>query len=195
MPGYELEEFGVGIVLMRLMDILHFRTVGSLHRHLPVGQPTVDIHPSGVIGIAVQRHEELTELLLIVGGGLFRHQPAVVDDLLETGQDLVRVHRFDQIVADLCADGLVHQVLRLILGDHDDRDMRVLLLDAGEGLQPRHAGHRLVQQNHIDRLRAQEFQGIGTVREHGDCIALRFQETLLGFQAFDLVIYPKDLRQ
>jgi hypothetical protein len=74
-------------------------------------------------------------LLLIGRGRPFGYQPFIVDDLFQAEQDLVGVDGFDQVIGDLAADGVVHEVLRLILGDQHDGRLLVVLFDLGQGFQ------------------------------------------------------------
>ena len=62
-------------------------------------------------------------------------------------QNLIRVDGFYEIIGDLLSHSLIHDILLLVLGDHDHWNVRHLELDPAECLQPRQAGHILVQKS------------------------------------------------
>ena len=57
-----------------------------------------------------------------------------VDVLLQRQQYLVGIDGLDEVVGNLLADSLVHDVFLLTLCHHDDRHLRCHLLDALQGL-------------------------------------------------------------
>ena len=69
----------------------------------------------------LERGRDAAELRTVVGGGLLGHQLLLVHVLLDREQHLVGVDGLDEVVGDLRPHGLVHDVLLLALGDHDDR--------------------------------------------------------------------------
>ncbi len=87
--------------------------------------------------------------LLVVAGGLLTDQAPGLEVLLQRKQDLVRVHRLDQVIVDLAADGLLHDVLLLALGDHDHGHRGVAVLDPVQRFQPAEPGHVLVQEDDV----------------------------------------------
>ena len=95
------EELGVGFLFLGLQYFPHFGAVRFLHFEFPIDQLFIDIHPFVVVGIAVERHEKIPELLLIGGGSLFGDQPFVVDDLFQAEQDLVGIDGFYQIIREI----------------------------------------------------------------------------------------------
>ena len=107
-------------------------------------------------------------------------------------QDLIGVDRLDQVIADFGADGFLHNVFLLTLGYHDDRQMRPLVLDTSERLQPVQAGHLLVQKNHVKYLSPELFERFNTAvySRHVKPFALQEQEVRL--QQINFVVGPKD---
>ena len=67
-----------------------------------------------------------------------------MDVLLQRQQYLVGIDGLDEVIGNLLADGLVHDVLLLALGDHHDGHLWCNLLNALQGLQATESGHHLV---------------------------------------------------
>ena len=135
--------------------------------------------------------EYLAELHPVVGGSFFFDQAFVVYDFLEGQQDLVGVDGFDEVVADLGAEGFFHDGFGLVFGDHDDGHIGVGRFQAGEGFQPGDAGHALIQENDVDGLIGFTLiEGIMAVGHLDDVVAFFFQKEELGFEQFDLVVGP-----
>ena len=80
------------------------------------------------------------------------HQLAAVDVLLDGEQHLIWVNRFDDIVGDFGAYGLVHDVLLLALGNHHNRQVGSRSLDLRQRFESRHAGHHLVENHQVEHL-------------------------------------------
>ena len=187
---HEFGELHVGLLLLRGEHLGNALVFDFFDLQLPVnqvlvkGRPLLDIHPVG------DAHGELAERLLIVAGHLLAHKLLVVDILLQAEQYLVGVHRFDEVVGDIGADGVLHDVLLFALGNHHDGKMRVVLLEALEGLQAAQSGHILIQKDDVHKLFLQDFEGFHTAHRGNHVIALGLQEQYMRFQQVNLVVRP-----
>ena len=191
---HEAAEELVGLVPLRAQDLRHALVAALAQLQLPAHEFGVELLPR-LGGVAVaQPHAQLTELLLVVAGGLLAHQPLAFEVLLQREQDLVRVHRLDQVVADLAADGALHDALLFALGDHHDGHGGAIQLDARERFEPAEAWHVLIQEDDVVFLGLGLFHSIEAVvhRVHG--IAFLLQEKHVRAQQIDLVVGPKDVR-
>ncbi len=94
----------------------------------------------------------------------------VIDDLFETQQHLVGINRFDQVIGDLAADGIIHQVLRFIFGDHHHRDLLIDLFYFGQCFQTGNTRHGFIEQYNIERV---IFHKIHRIKPIGKCMLLR----------------------
>ena len=65
-------------------------------------------------------HGYLLEILLVLVLRHFVLYLMAVDVFLQGQQDLVGIDGLDQIVGNLLADGLFHDILLFTLGHHDD---------------------------------------------------------------------------
>ena len=160
---------------------------------VPVHEPSVYLGPLLGIHATAQLHGQLAELPHVGRLGLLAPQPFVVEDFFDRQQDLVRVDGLDEVVADLGADGLLHDVLFLTLGDHDDGHVGMFVLDALKrfyAIQPRHV---LVQKNHVERPRLHLVQGLHAAVHPRHVVALLVQEQNVRLQQFDFVVSPKNM--
>ena len=136
----------------------------------------IDVHPFLPSPAVHDLHGYLLELLLILRLCHLRLDLLAVDVLLQCQQDLVGIHGLDQIVGNLLADSLVHDVLFLTLGHHHHGQGRVLFFDALKGLQSAETGHLLVEQYQVEVSLPAEVDGVGTVAHSHHVIALALQE-------------------
>ena len=111
--------------------------------------------------------------------------------LLDREQHLIGVDGFDEVVGDLRADGLVHDVLLLALGHHDDGRRGAHLLDLGKGFESRHAGHHFVEDDQVVGSFGSHVDRVVSVVAGVHFIALLFEEQDVGLQEFDLVVHPE----
>ena len=84
---------------------------------------------------------------------------------------LHRVDGFEQVVGNLRADGLVHQVLGLVFRHHHHGYVGLLRLNASQGFKTRKPWHVLVEQHEVETSLAAKVDGIGTVRTGGYFVA------------------------
>ena len=102
------------------------------------------------------------------------------------------MHRLDQIVGNLEADGFAQRRIVLALRDHHDRHGGVDRADLGEQLEPAAAGHLLVEQDYAVRLAPQQGEGIVTVRRLLDGKALPLEEAAVCRETFDFIVHPQN---
>ena len=96
-------------------------------------------------------HGNLLKLLLILALRHLGFQFSAVNVLLQREQDLIGIDGLDEIVGYLLADGLIHDILFLALGDHHHGGGRRQLFDALQRLQTAEARHLLVEQHQVER--------------------------------------------
>ena len=105
-----------------------------------------------------------------------------MDVLLDREQHLVWIHGFDEVVGDLRPDGLVHDVLLLALGDHDDRSSGAYLLDFRQGFESCHTRHHLVQDDEIVAAFRCHVDRVVSVVAGIDFVTFSPEEKHVGFQ-------------
>ena len=115
-----------------------------------------------------------------------------LEETLQGQKDLRRPDRLDQVVVDSLPDRLVHQRLGFVLGHEHDRNEGIPLLDRLQRGEAAQAGHRLVQQHHVELLPRRAGHRVGAVRDGGDVIALGFEKEDMRLQEVDLIIGPED---
>ena len=99
-----------------------------------------------------------------------------MDVLLQCQQDLVGIDGLDQVVGNLLADGLLHDILFLALGHHDDRQRGLQFLDLLQGLQSAESGHLLIEEHHVETPFATLVHGIRAVGHRHHLVAFLLQE-------------------
>ena len=112
--------------------------------------------------------------------------------LLDGQQDLHRVDRLDEVVGDLAADGLVHDVLFLALGNHDDGHIGLHDFDALQGHKAADTRHVLVEDDEVEDLAAQGIEGVTSVGDRFHLVALVLEEQDVGLQQVDFVVGPQN---
>ena len=188
--AYEAGELQVGLLLLHAQHVAH-AALGVLKLQLPADEVAIDFLPV-VDGLGfVDEHGDAAELLLIARGGHLGDNLATVDVLLQREQNLVGVDGLDEVVGDFRADGLVHDVLLLALGDHDDGCAGRDLLDEVQRLQPAEAGHVLVEQDEVVGGLAATVDGIAAVRDGVNGVVLAFEEKDVRAQELYFVVYPE----
>ena len=186
-------EFREGLVGLRLLELDHLldRSVAGLRQlDVPRGDAPVDVAPVGEVLGHLQRVGDAAELDAVVGRRLLGDELLLVDVLLDRQQYLVGVDGLDDVVGDLRADRLVHDVLLLALGHHDDGRGGAYLLDLGKGFQSGHAGHHLVEDDQVVAAFGGHVDRVVPVVAGVDFIPFLTQEEHVGFQQFDLVVHP-----
>ena len=98
-------------------------------------QPLVDLRPVLPRAAVHDLHGYLLEVLLILALCHLGLYLAPVDVLLQRQQYLVGVDGLDEVVGNLLADGLFHDVLLLALRHHHHGQRRLEFLDVLQGLQ------------------------------------------------------------
>ena len=189
--AYELAELLVGLGALVGEHLLDALVRGFRQLDLPGGELAVDRAPVLERVGHLERGADAPELRAVVGRGLLGDQLLLVYVLLDRQQHLVGVHGLDQVVGDLRPDGLVHDVLLLALGHHDDGSGGTHLLDLGKRLEPRHAGHHLVEDDQVVGAFRSHVDGVVSVVAGFDIVTLLAEEQHVGFQQFDFVVYPE----
>ena len=188
----ELGELAVGVLELHVQNIRHARIFRLLQFKFPVHQALKNGRPIRSIQSIHQLHRDFAEFTLVIRHGLLAHEAALIQVLLDGEQDLVGVDRLDQVIADFGADGFLHDVLLLTLGDHDDRQMRPLVLDAGEGFQPVQTRHLLIQKDQIEYLHSELFQRFNSAVDRRHVKPFAFKEQEVRLQQINFVVGPKD---
>ena len=187
---HKLGKADVSLFLLHLQHLLHGR-IGVAKFQLPVDEPAIDIGPVLPRTTVHDLQGYLLELLLVSALRLFGHQFLAVDVLLQRQQYLVGIDGFDEVVGYLASDGLVHDVLLLALGHHDDRHGGGYLLDALQGVESGESGHHLVEQHEVEVVLLTLLNGVRAVGHCYYFVAFLFQKEQVGLQQFHLIVSPK----
>ena len=188
--AYELGEAVVGLLLLHLQHLGHV-AVGAAKLQFPVHEPPVGVHPVGVRAAPGYLAGQRGELLLVAALRHLGEYFVAVDVLLQRQENLVRVHRFYQVVGYLRADGLVHYVLLFALGDHHHRHGGQDVLNLLERLKAAQAGHHLVEQHEVEVVFAALVDCVGAVGHRHHLVSLLFEEKQVGPEKLYLVVGPK----
>ena len=119
-----------------------------------------------------------------------RHYLAAVQIFLYRQQYLVGIHRLDQVIGDVVAHGLIHDVFLLALGDHYHGSLRRYLLDPLQSFEAGKAGHILVENHEVEVARGHQFERVAPVVDRHGVIPLCAEEKYVGLQEVYLVIGP-----
>ena len=131
------------------------------------------------------------ELGAVVGRGLLGDELLRMHVLLDRQQDLVGIDGLDDVIGDLRPDGLVHDILLLALGHHDDGRGGPHLLDERQRLESRHTGHHLVENNEVVSGRAHHVDGVVTVVACVDLVTFSLKKQHVRLQQLDFVVDPE----
>ena len=162
-----------------------------LELQLPVHEVLVHLGPVFVGGSVVYLHGYAAHILLVTGIDSLGDDILLVDVLLQRQQYLVGVDRLDEVVGNLGADGLVHDVLLLALGHHHHRHGGLHLLDERQRLESREARHILIEQDKVIVAFAATIQRITSVGRRVHLVVLSLEKKDMGTQEFYLVVNPK----
>ena len=170
-----------GIHTLHVQHLRHALVTRGGQLQVPMHQSLVDVLPIFTAQPVHQPHAQFTELPLVVAHGFFSHQPFLIQNLFERKQNLVGVQWLDQVIGHFGADGLLHNVLLLTLGDHHARQVGTALLDPLQGFQSGETGHVFIQKDHIHNpLVLKGFEEGSTICESCDFISLGLQEEDVG---------------
>ena len=134
-----LDIFGepvVGFFLLHLQHACHF-AVGRAQLYLPMNQTFVNILPALIASAVGNLHGELLIFLLVAALCNLCNNLLAVYVLLQCQQNLTRINGLYQVVGNLRAYGLVHNVFLFALGNHDDRRLGLNVFHLLEGFKPR----------------------------------------------------------
>ncbi len=189
--GDELGKFLVGLLLLHLEHFGH-GAVGLGEFYFPEDEALVDFHPLVEAVGVVDLHANLGEILLVTVVGDFGLDGPLVQVFLECKQYLAGIDGLDEVVGYLGADGLVHDILFLALGNHDDGDGRVDFLDAREGFESAESGHVLVEEDEVEGLFAAQVDGVLAVGGGDDAVAFLLKKNDVGLEEFHFVVDPQE---
>ena len=113
-----------------------------------------------------------------------------MDVFLQRQQNLHGIDRFEQIVVNLASDGLVHQVLSLVFGDHHHGNVGMEVFDGCQGFQSGESGHILVEEDEVEVFVAAKFNGVTAVRGCRHFVSAFLQEDTVCFEQVDFVVDP-----
>ena len=114
-----------------------------------------------------------------------------MDVFLEGEKYLIGIDRLDEIVGYLRANGLIHDILLLALGDHHHGHGGGYRLDCLEGFEATDTWHHLVEKDKVETALTAKVDGIVTIAHRDDLIAFLFQKNDVGTEMFYLVIHPQ----
>ena len=188
--AHKLAKFIVRLALLvrqHLLDTL-VRRIAELD--LPADNLLIDRAPLLKRTSRANLRRNASKLGTIVGRSLLSHKLLLVDVLLNREKHLIGIDGLDEVVGNLRSDRLIHNILLLALGDHNDGRGGANLLDSGQGFESRNAGHHLVENYQIVALCRSHLDCVVSIVAGIDLIAFGFEEENVRFQQFDLVINP-----
>ncbi len=185
-------EHVVRFLPLAAQDLGHAGVLTALQFKFPSDQVAVQFFPFLHRQPVADAHAQLPELPLVIGVRFLAHQPPSIDMLLEGEQDLVRVHGLDQVIADLAADRILHDVFLLALGDHHHGRLRGKGFDLGERFETGEAGHVLIEQYGAVLLPLHLLHRVDAVVHGIHGVAFLLQEQYVWAQEIDLVVGPQD---
>ena len=188
-----LRELHICLNFLLLQYLEYARIFAFRQLKLPINQLFVKLNPLLAIHIAHKLQADVAKLLLIVHCRLLAYQPLCVQVFFEGKQNLIGIYRFDEIVRNLAAYGLLHDVFFFAFGNHDYRKSGIAVLYHVQHFQARKSGHIFVQKHYVYRLVSQHFKCFIAVYCRCYRIALGFQKKNIGFEQIYLVIYPQNI--
>ena len=188
-PGKLLVRLG----MLVFQNLQHATVPRSPKLGMPMAQSLVNLCPFVCVEPAAELHGEFAKLPHVGRLGLLPLQTTVVQGLLDGQQDLVGVDWLDEVVADFGANGLLHDVLFLAFGDHDDRQLWPFVLDPLQGFNAVDARHVFVQKNHIKGVGFYLFEGFHPAVDTGHVVSLFLQKHDVRLQQIDFVVCPKNV--
>ncbi len=110
---------------------------------------------------------------------------------LDGYENLVGIDGLDEVVGDLAAYSLVHDVFFLALGNHYHGCLRVLLLEELKRFQSRESRHVLVEDNEVERSGGCHVEGVAPVVCGSNVVSSVPQEQKVRFEKVDFVVCPE----
>ena len=188
--AYELGELGVCFVPLRREHLLH-SALRLAQLKLPIRQLLIDFLPFFKARGIVYLHAQSREVLLIIALQVLRDDFLLLDVLLERQQNLCGIDWLDEVVGNLRADCLLHDVLLFTLRHHHHRRSRQQFLYAGQCLEAAQTRHVLVEQDEVERLFRTTVECIVTVRHGFHLITFLLEKKDVSLQELNLVVNPK----
>ncbi len=173
--AYVFIEGRIGLGHLHLEHGVHIRCrIGQLH--FPEHQTAIQLHPIGNAGGIVDSHRQPTELLAVIGGSRLADQTVAVQVLFQRYEYLIGIDGLDEVIGNLVAYGLIHNIFLFALSDHYHRYVRLTLLNGRECFEAGQARHILVEYNQIEMPRSAHIQGIASAHSRGHFIAFAVEE-------------------
>src|SRR5690625_3361434 len=129
----ETPERTVGLLILIRQDLPG--TFIAFELEVKPDEALINFDPFVVREVGHQCARDLIERLQVPLRNFFVADPPPFEQALQRQEDLAWIDRLRQVVADLAAEGLLHQVLLLALGDHHHGHIGRELLDFGERLE------------------------------------------------------------
>ncbi len=194
MVADELGELVVGLVLLVGENFADARIGRFGQLHLPSHELPVDLHPVVERPRIGERRGDAAELAAVIGRRLFGDELQAVHVFLDGEQHLIGIDGLDEVVGDLRTHGLVHDILLLALGHHDDGRHGAQFLDARQRFETGEPRHHLVEDDQVELPRGHQIEGVVAVVAGFDVVAFPLEEQDVGFEKFDLVVHPQNFR-
>ena len=121
------------------------------------------------------------------------HKGIAVEVFLYRQQYLVWIYGFYEVVGNLAAYGLVHDVFLLALGNHDYRHIGLQQLDLLQGFKTAYARHVLIEDYEVEVLRLYHVESVAAVGHGLNLISLVFQKQNVRLQQVDFIVSPKNV--
>ena len=103
---------------------------------------------------------------------------------------LIRIDRLYEIVGNLAAHCLIHDILFLTFSDHYHRDVRKTLLYHRQSLETGESRHILIENNEVEWLGKGHVESVAAIIGRGHIVALVSQKEQMRFQQVDFIIGP-----
>ena len=137
-------------------------------------------------------HCYLLEFLLVARLSDLGYNLLAMNILFECEEYLIGVDRLNQIISNLRAYRLVHDVFLLALCHHHDGHGRSDILDALKGFKAVDARHHLVEEDKVETCLAAFLNGIIPIGDRNHIITFLFQKQYVGTEKLYLVICPQE---
>ena len=185
----EAAKYSICLRLLVLQNLAN-RLVALDQLDIPIDQLAIDGSPLLEASCILHRGGNTTKLGTVVGGGLLGHKLLGLNVFLDERNHLRRVYGLDDIVGNLRAYSLVHNILLLALGYHNYGCGRAHILDKRKCLESRHSGHHLVEDNHIVGHLGSHIYCIVAIVAGLHLVPLRAEYHYVRLQQLNLVINP-----
>ena len=149
----------VGFLFLHFEEFAHL-SVGLFQFYLPEYDPAVQFFPFFEGELTTHLRAKLDELLPVVRVRGFADDTVLLQVFFEQQEELIRIHRFDEVVRYLSPDGLCHDMLLFAFRYHDDGCVGFQLFDLLQSIQSADAGHVLIEEYDVEVVILHGFYGI-----------------------------------